>query len=383
MAAVPVALADLNEAIDALSSCEPSEVSGGEELVGLEALLGRLEAITARAVGRFAAEGTYAEDGALSATAWLTTRTHRPRREVTAQLAPAHLLERLPEMREGVLAGSFGTAQVRLVGKVLAPRTENGVRLAEAFLCEQAASETYREYEKAVAYLAQLVDPDGCEASAEERRAKRDVFLSVGFEGSVSGEVRNLDPIGGAIVRNELERLAEVEHQRDLAEARERLSREPFSGELARGTAQRRADALVEMARRSAACEDGARMPAPLVSVLVDFPTLSGRICELADGTVLSPGSLLRYLDTALIERAVFKGPARVEMGARRRLFSGATRRGVELRDRECQHPYCATPFERCQVDHVVPFSEGGETTQENGRVRAAQPAAGVPAGPA
>ncbi len=215
----------LAEAVEALSSCDPSALSGAEELVCLEGLLGRLEAVTARAAGRFAAEGTYASDGALSATAWLTRRTRRPRREVTAQLALARAMERRPKLAAGALAGFVGTAQVRLVARVSSPASEAKVAEAEPFLCEQAAMEPYRSFERLVAYLVQLVDPDGCEAAAEARRAKRDVFLAAGFEGFVSGEVSNLDPIGGAIVRNELERLAELERARDLAEARKRLKR--------------------------------------------------------------------------------------------------------------------------------------------------------------
>lgn len=368
---MPVApLAALAEAVETLAACDPSELAGPEELVALETLSGRLEAVVASAAGRFAAEGTYAEDGALSPTAWLTTRTHRPRREVAAQLRLAKLLEALPEMAEGVRSGRFGTAQVRLAGRLLSPRTREGLRSAEGFLCEQAAERTYREYERVVAYLGQFLDPDGCEASAEARRARRDVFLAAGFEGSWSGQIKDLDPIAGAIVWNELNRLAERAYRSDVAEAKERLGHDPGPGELARTPAQRRADALVEMARRSAGLEDeSARFPAPLVSVLIDFPTLSGRVCELANGTVLTPGSLVPYLDQSILERAVFKGPSRIEVGTRTRLFLGATRRAVELRDRECQHPYCEVSVERCQVDHVVPFSEGGETTQANGRL--------------
>lgn len=308
---MPVApLAALAEAVETLAACDPSELAGPEELVALETLSGRLEAVVASAAGRFAAEGTYAEDGALSPTAWLTTRTHRPRREVAAQLRLAKLLEALPEMAEGVRSGRFGTAQVRLAGRLLSPRTREGLRSAEGFLCEQAGERTYREYERVVAYLGQFLDPDGCEASAEARRARRDVFLAAGFEGSWSGQIKDLDPIAGAIVWNELNRLAERAYRSDVAEAKERLGHDPGPGELARTPAQRRADALVEMARRSAGLED---------------------------------------------ESA--------------RFFLGATRRAVELRDRECQHPYCEASVERCQVDHVVPFSEGGETTQANGRL--------------
>jgi hypothetical protein len=110
-------------------------------------------------------------------------------------------------------------------------------------------------------------------------------------------------------------------------------------------------------------------MPEPLFSVLVDYESLAGRICELANGEAVTPGSLLRYLDRAWIERVVFGSPSRViDMGARRRLFTGATRRAVQVRDRECFHEFCETRASDCQVDHIEPYAAGGLTTQDNGR---------------
>ena len=133
--------------------------------------------------------------------------------------------------------------------------------------------------------------------------------------------------------------------------------------------AQRRADALVEMARRAGSVPAGARSPEALFSVLVGYETFAGRICELADGTVVAPGALVRWLGQAWVERVVFDGPDRVaNVGLRRRIFAGATRRAVEVRDRECFHPFCDLPAEDCQVDHVEPYAAGGLTTEENGR---------------
>jgi 5-methylcytosine-specific restriction endonuclease McrA len=34
-----------------------------------------------------------------------------------------------------------------------------------------------------------------------------------------------------------------------------------------------------------------------------------------------------------------------------------------------CTHPYCYEPAEHCQGDHIEPYSRGGATTQENGRL--------------
>ena len=103
-------------------------------------------------------------------------------------------------------------------------------------------------------------------------------------------------------------------------------------------------------------------------------PSVHGSvICELANGAVVAPGSLVRWLDRGWVERVVFDGPRRVkDVGVRQRVFTGATRRAVEVRDRECFHPYCDLRSERCQIDHVQPWSEGGLTTEANGRLACA-----------
>ena len=155
----------------------------------------------------------------------------------------------------------------------------------------------------------------------------------------------------------------------DWAEARRRVGEKVCAGDLAPTPAQRRADALVEMARRAMAVPGGARMPEPLFTVLVGYETFAGRICELAGGTVVAPGALVRWLDQAWVERVVFDGPDRVkDVGVRRRIFTGATRRAVEVRDRECFHPMCEVAAEGCEIDHVQPWATGGPTVEANGR---------------
>ncbi|MGH9278895.1 MAG: HNH endonuclease signature motif containing protein, partial [Acidimicrobiales bacterium] len=56
-------------------------------------------------------------------------------------------------------------------------------------------------------------------------------------------------------------------------------------------------------------------------------------------------------------------------VGVRRRFFDGATRRAIEVRDRECYSFFCEAPAQHCEVDHVQPWSAGGLTTQQNGRL--------------
>jgi hypothetical protein len=123
------------------------------------------------------------------------------------------------------------------------------------------------------------------------------------------------------------------------------------------------------MATRSASMPPDSRRPEPLFTVLVNYEQLHGRICQLAQGTAVSPGSLVPWLDQAVIERAVFTPDKRVEISETSRLFTGATRRAIEVRDLQCTHPLCEAPAERCEADHITPYSAGGLTTQDNGRL--------------
>jgi hypothetical protein len=234
----------------------------------------------------------------------------------------------------------------------------------EKVLVDDAKTLSYSGFYRAMGYWCALADPDAAEAEAESKRERRVVNLSRSFEDLWFGDMV-LDPISGTIVSAELERLEQQLFEADWAEARARLGHEPCVTDLGRTGAQRRADALVEMATRSRIAPAGGRRPEPLFSVLVDHET----ICELANRMVITPGSLLPWLSEAWIERVVFGSPSRViDVGVAQRLFTGATRRAVEVRDRECFHPSCEEPAQDCQIDHIEPFSSGGPTTQDNGR---------------
>jgi hypothetical protein len=125
------------------------------------------------------------------------------------------------------------------------------------------------------------------------------------------------------------------------------------------------------MAIRAATAPKDGKRPAPLFTVLVGLETFLGRVLELANGAVITPGEAAEYLDGADVERVVFDTPKRViEVGRTTRLFIGALRRAIEVRDRRCQGFACRTPADRCHVDDVDPVTNGGETTQDNGELQ-------------
>jgi hypothetical protein len=363
-----VDLAALTSALDELAELDPSLLAGPETIVELERARARMEAITARAVGAFDALGGWAPDGAQTCRQWLKKRCRMRDTDAGAQVRRGRNLRDLPSFATAWVAGEVTGSHVDLVASVRTTTTEEALAEAEPTLLEHATSLRYADFERVVRYWEQVADPDGAEDKAQSQRDRRGAWLSQSFLGDWFGKV-HLDPIAGSAFSQELQRLYERLFADEWAKTKEQLGRPPELGELPRTPSQRRADALVEMARRSRSCGTGDRRPGMLVSVLVDFETLHGRICELANGTVVTPGSLLHWLTDAYVERAVFAPGNRVEVGPAVRFFEGATRRAVELRDRRCTHPYCDKPAQDCEVDHVVRYSDGGPTTQENGRL--------------
>jgi Domain of unknown function (DUF222)/HNH endonuclease len=362
-------LEGLNELLDAMVAEDPRHFADCESIEELHRLQARFDCVVTAADAAFDASGEWAPSGAKTAAAWLATHCLLPPAAARAKVALGRRLRHCPKTAEAWADGDIGTAQAQRLSRLRREASEEAFERDEKLLVDQAATLRFESFQRAADYWESMADPEGTEERAEAQRGRRDVFLEESVFGMWLGKM-TLDPISGAIVSGELRRREKALFDADWEEATERLGHEPRTvADLARTGAERRADAMVEMARRSAAVPPDARYPAPLFSVFVGYETLHGRICQLAQGTVLAPGAVVPWLDQAVVERAVFSTPNRVEVSAKARLFSGATRRGVELRDRECQHDCCDVRAEDCQVDHIIPYAEGGPTTQENGRL--------------
>ena len=348
---------------------DPSALADGESIIALERMLSGLEAVVTRATAAFDAAGNWAPDGACNAAMWITTRCGVKKSVAKRQVHRGRALRCLPETERAWVAGEITGDHVDVLASLRREETEEALARDEALLVDQAKQLRFDLFTRAAAYWEQRADPDGTEKDFERLRARREVYLVKSFRGSWLGAI-NLDPIDGTIVAEELARLEHELFEADRAEARATLGRDPAPGDrLARTAKQRRADALVEMATRSRGFPADGRKPAPLFTVLVGWETLRGRICQTDDGTVLPPGSLLRWLDVADLERAVFAPGKRVEISPKTRLFTGATRRAIEVRDQVCSHPYCDRPAMGSEIDHIQPWALGGLTTQENGRL--------------
>jgi 5-methylcytosine-specific restriction endonuclease McrA len=241
---------------------------------------------------------------------------------------------------------------------------------AEADLVRYARDLPFVDFVRVVKHWEDVVDQDGAERKADRDREARRLSVSPTMDGTVVIDGQ-LDAVEGTELMTALRRIDRELFLAEWAKVVDEHGDAAARSQLTRTSAQRRADALVEMARRAMAAPQGARLPEPLVTVVVGLDTLSGRVCELFNRLPVTPGQIARRLDRADVERIVFSGKRRViDLGRRERFFKGGLRRVIEIRDRECTYAGCTVPADECQMDHIHPHGLGGETTQENGQAR-------------
>jgi hypothetical protein len=196
----------LAEAIDALGEVDPLALADTDSIERLLRESARIEAIVTRAGAAFDASGNWVADGARTAAAWLAARCRLPKAQAKRLIRRGRELRHLPVVAEAWSQGAITAAQVDVMTPLRSPATEEALARDEELLVEQAISLPYRLFVRSAAYWKQLADPDGAESDDEARRARRDVYLESSFGGMWLGRV-TLDPISGATVSGELERL--------------------------------------------------------------------------------------------------------------------------------------------------------------------------------
>ncbi len=363
-------VADLAHAVDVVQKVDSSLLGDEaltEAITELHRLQARIASAEAELVGAWDARRVWAGDGSKSGGAALAHRCMLPRAVAHGKVRLARRLRSMPLTAAALAAGEISVDHARALSRLNRPDTAAASADGEANLVDAAKNLSFAEFHRCVSYWDAAAAPDRTEDHADRRR----FHASETFDDMVIGDFV-LDPIGGTIFTEELRR---IEHQMFLADWKDAEAVHgvnAIADKLARTPAQRRADALVEMARRSAAMPPGARKPAPLITVLVGYETFAGPVHEIANtGAVVTPGRIASLLPDADIERVVFDSPSRViDVGETRRYFTGALRRAIEVRDRTCAHPTCDTPAQQCEIDHVKPFTKGGPTHQDNGTPR-------------
>ena len=366
---VEVLAKEAKAALSELAQRDLTELPAGEvtELVVLTSEVAKVaEAAHTAAVGRLDRSRAWEASGARGAAAWVAWQCHLSKARAGAAVRCARVLRDLPATEAAFLRGELTAEHVRLLAAAHRAAAEPFADDEER-LVGLAGELLFSQFERVIRYWIHYHDPDRAEGDARSRYEQRRVDCSSTFENMVVLDAL-LDPMTGAIVARELQRLEQQLFEADWADARQRLGEHATAADLRRSLKQRRADALRLMAERSAAKPPGATEARVLIQVLAGHESVN-RMCELSNGTVVTPGEVLPVLIKADVERVIFSGRSKViDVGVRRRLFTGALRTAVELTHLTCAHASCDVPVEQCQIDHIVPYDDGGLTIQANGR---------------
>jgi hypothetical protein len=339
----------LTAAVDGLAALDPDALDDGslhEAVVALGAISTRLEAAWCRLIGTWDRRQIWTEDGSKAGGARLARETHRRRGDADRLVRRARDLLDLPHTAAAYAAGEIYGRHVDLVASCNREWRHAEFSESEELLVNLCRTPFFGVAYRGVEYWKQCADRHAADRDADTVRQGRHLSASLGWRGElvINGA---LDPVGGEVVKTELDRLCEQLRLEDLRDGVERTAQ------------QRRADALVEMAMRSATAPADGLRPRPLFTVTVGIDPFN-HLCQTAAGTIIAPGLLVPWLGDADIERIVYDPPNRRIEASHRRRFTGAVRRIIEIRDQRCQHPSgCDEPAVRCDVDHIVPHPDG------------------------
>jgi hypothetical protein len=138
-----------------------------------------------------------------------------------------------------------------------------------------------------------------------------------------------------------------------------------------RSAGQRRADAVVDVCRLALATtnlpDNGGDRPQVVLGVQYDVLKRELGAGTLDNGEQVTPETARRLACDAQLLPVVFDGPSQpLDVGRTKRLFTGALRKAIVVRDQGCTFPGCDRRARWCDGHHVVPHWAGGPTSLGN-----------------
>lgn len=317
----------------------------------------RLHAATVSSIGRFDAQDLAALTPHRTTKRWIehTTRLSSVQASHLVRVSRA-LRDHLPKTHQALADGSVSGAHVSAICTVLREVGPEHAVTAEPILLELARSVDPSVVRRATAALIATVDPAGAERSLHRAHERRGVTLSVVGQHAYLRGI--LDVPSAEIIQSAVAPLMT-----------------PAAGET-RSAPQRRADAIVDLAKRAL---DAGELPTlgsqqSHVSVVVDSESLRtgvGAVTLPWTGNAVPVGALAPILCDAQVTPVVATRDDRgswlpLNVGRASRTVTSAQARALVVRDGGCVHPGCSRTSAFCDAHHVVHWSKGGSTDLNN-----------------
>jgi len=327
----------------------------GDDLTELRRAMDRIEFQFSRRLDLFARRRGYATFGFVTVISWLRRACRLSPGAASQYAEVARNLSSLPDTTNAFAAGEIGFHHAAVIAHSVTEVGAEAVVRQEPRLLEAASKLDPKFLSYVTRQIRHCEDPDGTLADANINYERRYLHLSQTFGGLFVIDGR-LDAEGGATLRAALNALDE-----------------PWKFDDTRSGSQRRADALVELARQRLDAgnlpEVGGQKPhlsvtAPVSTLLKEPGCAAG---ELEWSQPITSDTVRRIACDCAMTR-VLLGPNSepIDVGRCTRTVPPALRRALVVRDKHCRFPGCDRPADWCDGHHLVHWIDGGETNLGN-----------------
>ncbi len=348
-------IAALTAALDTLAAVDLTATPAaalGEQLVALTRLAARLDAQQLRRLERFDRAGGAAATGAASTAAWLRHACRLAPAEAASRTGCARrLTDTLIATAAALAAGDISHRHAAVLSAATTGIPHQAVTAAEPTLLTAARQLNPEQLRTVTTYWRHALDANSTRHDEDTAHAQRRLSISTTLGGTVV--------LGGLLPAEDGALLLTAIHA--LAAPQPDNPRTPT---------QRRADALVELARQAL---DHGHLPdsggeGPHLTITLDLATLqaqSGAPAATADWTgPISAHTARRLAYDAGVTRIITNDPSEIlDVGRRTRTIPPALRKALTVRDQGCTHPTCDRPPQWCDAHHIHHWADGAPPT--------------------
>ena len=302
------------------------------------------------------------------------------------------MVHHLPEISRALADGSLSTAHANVIAREAAPLIYGGadksiVSKIEAKALATAEFSTPNQVAVALRKAIAQVAPQELEERFASAREERRVIYYPERDGMATISALLTAPDARLVMRSLEEKLRALS-------AHSATNHTAATGTTTATNAdQRRADAFVQFfteregnphiksrevisnAQREGEIKENIskqdRSSAMTINVIVDLPTLLGLADNPAElsGYGAIPASLARELATSHLWRRFITDPITGELldvGREKYVPPQGLIDFIKARDKTCRFPGCNQPAHLADLDHVIPWEEGGTTSPDN-----------------
>jgi len=292
----------------------------------------------AQLIREFDAERGYELDASTGTVAWLKTFCRLSVGSAMEVMSVARGLHELPAVEAAATEGQIGFQQAAVITDAAERVGSEQLVTRQDELIEAAEANDPSGLRKEIQKVEKEVDAQRMQREAEWAYRSRRLQVTTLGDGRVRLDGL-LDPEGGAQVKTALD-----------------AALGPRAKNETRTETQRRADALVDLAKRTL---DGRRFgttgrQVPHLNVVVDATT--------GEGEMVGLGPVTRET----IERLLCDCALSVNGSVETRTFSAPMRRAIAGRRRHCHFPRCDRSADWCDAHHLERWN-GSNTVPDNG----------------